>query len=257
MMAERKGLTVLIIEDEYDAMTYCASLIQEIERSARIYKAGSGNQGLRMLANYDIDAVFIDVRLPDINGFNVAAKIREIEHYRFLPIVFVTAEKVKQLEVYKTYHCYEYIMKPFAKTDFLDKISPLLSGIVQQKASGEKNVSLAEKLVIVESGSDTIVIKFNDILFAEIAGRTLNLYTRTDSHQNIRMKLDELIAFIGDLKFQKCHKSYAVNINNIGKVCGRSQRSWDIHFKQDEQHICPMSNTFYKQVMDILKGMGD
>ena len=61
-------------------------------RDVPVRGAGSGEEGLRALRDARPSVIILDVRLPDIHGFDVCRRIKGMEAFKDTPVVFVTAE---------------------------------------------------------------------------------------------------------------------------------------------------------------------
>jgi len=118
-----EGKKFLLVEDTVDVRMYFDELMQYT--GAILEKASTGRKALEMVKESDYDLVLMDIRLPDINGFDVTRKIREFNHR--LPIIAQTAiaidsEKERCLES----GCDDYISKPIKGNELLFKIEKLL-----------------------------------------------------------------------------------------------------------------------------------
>lgn len=86
-----------------------------------------GEQGLTFLESNDCDMVLLDINMPDMDGFEVLERIREIERCRELPVIFLTADSDSETET----RCFEagavdFIAKPFVPEVMLSRIGRVL-----------------------------------------------------------------------------------------------------------------------------------
>lgn len=241
---EDRKINILIVEDNFDEMEYCTRLINEVDVEKVLYRTGNSKDALKIVAQNNIDVAFIDVVLPDENGFRLAATILNMMDYRFLKIIFITGKRVDQLRVFKTLHCYDYIMKPFLREEFLKTAKPLLQSLFVQK--GSNMPTKKEKQVYVEVDNEAMLLKYSNICFAETSGRRMRLVTKDGAFEGIRMTVNDFVRDMDSEMFQKCHMSYAVNIKNIIKIRKHSSRLWDIYFS--DEIFCPLSKTHYDAI---------
>jgi putative two-component system response regulator len=103
--------TVLIVDDAPENVTILAELLSEFN----IKVATNGEKALNILSEgIQIDLILLDVIMPGIGGFEVAAKLKENPVTAKIPIIFVTGEKdVKSFIKGFELGAEDYIQKPF------------------------------------------------------------------------------------------------------------------------------------------------
>jgi putative two-component system response regulator len=103
--------TVLIVDDAPENVTILAELLSEFN----IKVAVNGDKAINILSEgAQIDLILLDVIMPGIDGFEVAAKLKENPVTAKIPIIFVTGEKdVKSFIKGFELGAEDYIQKPF------------------------------------------------------------------------------------------------------------------------------------------------
>jgi DNA-binding response OmpR family regulator len=86
---ERRMATALIIEDDPDAAVVITSLLEE--RGWKGTVAGTGQEGLRLAKTLALDAIFLDVMLPDTDGYRVCEQLKIDRKTNPIPVVMLTA----------------------------------------------------------------------------------------------------------------------------------------------------------------------
>lgn len=88
-------------------------------------KAHSGKDALRFLLNDDFAVVLLDVQMPDMDGFETAAMMRENARTRNIPVIFITARSLTAEDIKKGYaqNAADYILKPFNPDILRTKVS--------------------------------------------------------------------------------------------------------------------------------------
>jgi two-component system sensor histidine kinase/response regulator len=79
-----------------------------------IFKARSGREALELLLVHDVALALVDVRMPDIDGFELAELMRGSARTRAVPIIFVTAESSEEHRIFKGYDAgaVDFLQKP-------------------------------------------------------------------------------------------------------------------------------------------------
>ena len=114
---------ILYIEDYPDNMTLVRRIVHASDYT--LMEAGTGLQGLLMAETEDVDLILLDINLPDIDGYEIARRLRSSgkRKLRRIPIIAVTAnalkgDAMKALEA----GCNAYMCKPIDIQDLLQKI---------------------------------------------------------------------------------------------------------------------------------------
>lgn len=112
---------ILMIDDS-------AINIKTVERFMKdtpyeLLKASSGEEGLSVLADNQIDLIFLDIEMPLLSGYDVASLIKNNEEFADIPLVMVSsrdtlADKFKGL----LYGANDYLSKPYKKDAILNMI---------------------------------------------------------------------------------------------------------------------------------------
>ena len=104
---------ILLVDDREDNLLSIESILDA--DGYTIVKANSGNQALKiLLTQFDFALILMDVKMPNLNGFETASLIYEREKLKHIPIIFITANHYGEENVFKGYRsgAVDYIYKP-------------------------------------------------------------------------------------------------------------------------------------------------
>ncbi|QEC43054.1 response regulator [Pseudobacter ginsenosidimutans] len=104
---------ILLVDDREDSLFSMETILEP--DGYQFVKAGSGRQALKILLNeHDFALILMDVKMPNLNGFETAALIYERDKLRHIPIIFITANNYGEENVFKGYRtgAVDYIYKP-------------------------------------------------------------------------------------------------------------------------------------------------
>jgi two-component system cell cycle response regulator DivK len=89
------GQNILYIEDNPDNMTLVQRALEA--RGYTLLKAVNGQDGISVAENSDVDLILLDINLPDIDGYEVAQRLRKSNDSKlaYIPIIAVTANALK------------------------------------------------------------------------------------------------------------------------------------------------------------------
>jgi hypothetical protein len=82
--------TVLVVDDDVRNIFAITSALERFQ--TRVIYADNGAEGLALLEHHDVDAVLMDIMMPEMDGYEVIRRIRAVERWKSLPIVAVTAK---------------------------------------------------------------------------------------------------------------------------------------------------------------------
>lgn len=109
---------VLIIEDNVSSMEMLARIVNEVDPEIKVYRAVNQNEAYAAAMKVSMDLFLIDIILDtknpgDVSGVTFANRMRMIDKYKFIPMIFITALEDARLYAYSDLHCYYYLEKPY------------------------------------------------------------------------------------------------------------------------------------------------
>ncbi len=139
---------ILVIDDEKSVQE---SLKLVLSDKYKVFTAGSGKDGLEILSNNDIDIVFLDILMPDIDGIKVLQEIRK-DNQKVIVVMLTAISKLSTAVEAMKLGAYDYITKPFE----VDEIRVLVEKIYQDLKIRQNIEILSDE---IEKTSGTIIFK--------------------------------------------------------------------------------------------------
>ncbi len=168
---------ILLVDDREDNLFSMETILES--DGYQLIKANSGRQALKiLLVEFDFALILMDVKMPNLNGFETAALIYEREKLRHIPIIFITANTYGEENVFKGYRtgAVDYIYKPInpgllrAKVAvFVDLYKKNSQLVLQEKKLIAINNSLQTEINERRASEDKI-IELNKKLLNTIEG---------------------------------------------------------------------------------------
>jgi CheY-like chemotaxis protein len=122
-MAKRKQ--ILIIDDEVTWLSVLKEIL--LQRGFDVKEARSGAEALKELTTYKPDLILSDVRMPDMNGFDLLSKIKRLPAMSTTPFIFLSAiDDFHARKVAKELGASDYVSKPMNTEDIASLISKFL-----------------------------------------------------------------------------------------------------------------------------------
>lgn len=228
---------ILLVDDREDNLLAIETIFEP--DGYRFVKARSGREALKiLLREIDFALIMMDVKMPNLNGFETASLIYEREKLRHIPIIFVTANNFGDENLFRGYQtgAIDYIYKPIKPEVLRAKVSVLIDLyrknrqlIAQEQRLVASNKSL--ELEIKERKASEEKIKhlnrqlLDNIASLEQANKELDRFAFMASHdlqeplRKIRMFSDRLALKYNDL----IDDEGRTNIQRIHKAAERMQ----------------------------------
>ena len=132
---------ILVVDDTHANLVAMRRLLAQ--SGAQILEARSGNEALALCLDHQFALILLDVNMPDMDGFEVAALLGEAEQLRETPIIFVTAAYADDLNRLKGYRsgAVDYIAKPINDVILQSKVRVFLE---LYAARAELQLTMAE-----------------------------------------------------------------------------------------------------------------
>jgi putative two-component system response regulator len=114
---------ILAVDDEGESLAVIRAILRD---NYNISIAKTSKVGFQVLESTPIDLILLDIRMPDMNGFEFAEKLRQNPAYYDIPIMFVTESSAAEfISRAIKYGAQSYILKPINPEFLLNKIKEL------------------------------------------------------------------------------------------------------------------------------------
>src|SRR6266853_953539 len=159
---------ILVVDDEPRSLVAMQQLLSGSDRN--VIPVGSGKEALRQILKTGFALILLDIRMPEMDGFETAALIRKLRRSRHTPIVFLTAAADDAQSISRGYEvgAVDYIPKP------VDAVIGMTELALQTTLPPEQR----EYLELVRVSGASLLTVINDILdFSKIEAGRLEVET--------------------------------------------------------------------------------
>ena len=222
---ETRSKRVVIVDDEPAAIASLRSVLDEFDALEIVAEVKDGVGAIEAISHHRPDIVFLDIEMPGVDGFEVAAKTSHLLHQ----LVFVTAYDQYALEAFST-HAIDYLLKPVRPSLLRRCIKKILH---QEDVVAEvfQKSELSSHNLVLSDGSDVRLLSHEHICFIEGLGRYRRIHLTPPGIElhGIRTivsdtTLDELDAQLSTERFMRLHRSYIVCLRQIVELRLESRR---------------------------------
>ncbi len=208
-------LSVLVVDDEAPARDELAFLLRHQESVGRIVQAADAARCVELVSRGGFDAVFLDVRMPHLDGMALARVIGQLA--RPPQVVFVTAYEDHAVEAFRL-AAVDYLMKPVRPERLGVTIGRLLRARSAAAAEPEQGggSGLGDRIPVTVRGQIRLV-PVGDIRVAIADGEGVTVRT-ADGRYHVRQTLNDLEHRLERHGFLRVHRAHLVNLNHVSSI---------------------------------------
>jgi len=216
-----KKLKTLIVDDEQDAVEFINSIIGEYCPSLEVVaKANNIVQGAAAINDKKPDLVFLDVEMPNGNGFDLLAQFPEKD----FEVVFITAFNHYAIKAIK-FSAVDYILKPINIHEFIEAVNRVVKKRSERPSQGNENLKiLMENLrtsppsrMAIPTADGMEYLNPREIIRIE-ADRSYSWFFLTGGRKILVSKhLKEFQELLSDRHFFRSHNSHLINLKYVKK----------------------------------------
>jgi two-component system, LytTR family, response regulator len=217
-------IRAIIVDDEELARSRIRGLLKTESDIEVLAECRNGHQAIEAISSQKPDLLFLDVQMPEVDGFSVLEAIEERERPL---VVFVTAYDRYAIRAFEAY-ALDYLLKPFNRPRFQKSLQRARLQIARGKrdqvdqrvAALLKDVKAQseylERLVIRSAGR-VIFLRADDVQWFEACANYVRLHVGKESHL-MRERINALESRLDPQKFVRIHRSSIVKIDQIKEL---------------------------------------
>jgi two-component system LytT family response regulator len=214
-------LTVLIVDDEPLAREGLRLLLSKDQEISSIREARDGREALAAMRESSPDLLFLDVQMPEMDGFEV---VRNIGAERMPPVVFVTAHDQYAIQAFEV-NALDYLLKPVIEERFIKALARAKGRIGSSAIadSSRQIISLLENLasprsyvkrLAARSAGKTVLVDVEDVEWFEAAENYVEVHVGRATHL-LHVTMNTLEESLDPERFIRIHRSIIVDVSRI------------------------------------------
>ena len=263
-------LRTVVVDDEQLARDELGFLLGEAGGVEVIGQAGNGLEALETIGRLQPDAVFLDVQMPGLTGFEVARRL--LQEGAAPQIVFVTAYDQHAIEAFEV-NAVDYLLKPVDPGRLetaLDRLRRRISSerLATGDEAGGAGISHDELERIVQLVAERqsrrerlaikvaerfLLVQAEDVIYASMADDVISVVTRQHAGTSSYRTLDELQARLDPTVFWRVHRAHLVNINMIKEIVPWFSRNYILKMRDEKTTEIPVSRMQTRRLREYLK----
>lgn len=225
-VSEADGLlSAVVVDDEELARQRVCDLLEKHPKVRVVAECRNGREAVEKITELKPDLVFLDINMPDLDGFGV---IEEIGKDHMPAVVFVTAYDQYAVKAFEA-AAVDYLLKPFDRQRFDKAVDKAVDSCFREQVddlerrmgklmalAGGRARSFSDRLVVRQAGT-VHLLKVDEVDWVESARNYVkihcgtNVFTMRETLSNFEAKLDPD-------RFLRIHRSTVVNIDRIRRI---------------------------------------
>ena len=206
----------IIVDDEPLAVAQLEKYVERVPFLVNVGSCSSAAEAMEILSTGNVDAMFVDINMPDIDGVQF---VRSLVNPPF--VVFTTAYSEYAIEGFKL-DAIDYLLKPIAFEDFLkasNKLNRIYSMNNNAQSAIEQGEGVCHDCLFVKSDYRMLRVPISSIKYIESMSEYVRIFVEDSPKPIVSLlsmkKIEESLP-AGD--FMRVHRSYLVNLNKVKEV---------------------------------------
>lgn len=210
-------MKAILIDDERLARTELKSLLQNHEQIKIVGEAKNGIEGIELIESLKPDLIFLDIQMPELNGFEMLKKLEHIPK-----VIFTTAYDEYAIEAFKV-NALDYLMKPVDPKNLENALAKLKETTEDDEftsknlANRKDRVLTIKDRVFIKDGEKCFFPRLSDIRYFESHGNYIKVFFDENKPMILR-SLNSLEDRLDANHFFRANRKYIINLNAITEV---------------------------------------
>ncbi|MBS1500889.1 MAG: response regulator transcription factor [Bacteroidetes bacterium] len=232
-----KKIKCLLVDDEPLAITLLQKHIGQLDFLEVTTTCPNALKALESLKNTEVDLMFLDIRMPAINGIDFLKTLRKPPK-----VIVTTAYREYALDGYDL-DIVDYLLKPITFDRFFKSIERYLR-VTDQQEQSINQVHAENGSILLKSGYKNIKVITDDILYMESLKDYVKVYTLNGTITT-KYKISDMENKLSNKNFLRIHRSFIVNLTHISAFTAS-----DVEIGKTE---LPIGESYKEHVFRILR----
>ena len=217
-------IKALIADDEALARRFICRMLRDDHEVEIVGECSNGREAVAMIRKQNPDLVFLDVQMPEMDGFAV---LEAIGTERLPEIIFATAYEQYAIRAFEL-HALDYLLKPFDQARFKDAIKHAKERFRSERQNeGRMQISaLLESIknkpqylerLMIKAGGRITFLSTDEINWVEADDKYVHLHTGKITPM-VRQTLSAMETQLDPKQFRRIHRSAIVNVKRIKEL---------------------------------------
>ncbi|HEY1576349.1 MAG TPA: LytTR family DNA-binding domain-containing protein [Terracidiphilus sp.] len=247
-------IRTVLADDEVLARQKLRLLLKEKEDVEIVGECATAAETIELVKLTKPDMLFLDIRMSDLDGFDVINALSSDDEFALPYIIFVTANDKFAVRAFEI-QAVDYLLKPFAPERLyaaIDRVRERLNSSGEVQEPSEKKAQQQDRYsnrMVFKSRGRILFLSIDEIRWIEAQENYVRICTGKDSHL-LRETIGSLESRLDPKSFLRVHRSAIVNLQHVKEVKNEPDGDALIVLKSGEQ--VPMSRTYRSRIQKLL-----
>jgi len=238
---------VIIIDDESLAIEELKEQLKAFPRLEIAETCSNGFEGIKAVSKHNPDLIFLDIRMPKINGFEMLELIDNPPK-----VIFTTAYDEYALKAFEA-NALDYLLKPYSEERLNKAVNRFLEAEPEQGVKTDySEIDFpveGQHRIVVKSGNDIKIIPAEEIIYIESYDDYVKVNVAGDCYLK-KFTMQKAEKLLDSSKFVRVHRSFILNIDFITRLERLGKESFIAILKDDTR--IPLSKAGYPKLRSVL-----
>jgi two-component system LytT family response regulator len=214
-------IRTLIVDDEPLARSRIRSLAAAVPELEIVGECADGDAAIAAILEHRPDLVFLDVQMPEVDGFAVLRAVMREHQPR---VVFVTAYDHYAVKAFDT-HAVDYLLKPFKRKRFFEAVERVKHDVAAGVTRTFEDLPSKPSRLVIRSRGRVVVLKISDVHWIEAAENYVIVHTPKREYL-VRESITNMEERLPAQEFIRVHRSAIVNVDRIAELRPEDGSDW-------------------------------
>jgi len=248
----KNNITTILIDDVPLARKLLKEYLQDFPDIKIVAECKNGRQAIKAINENKPDLIFLDIRMPGMDGFEVLEYLDHMPH-----IIFTTAYGDYALKAFEV-NAVDYLLKPYDRKRFARAVHKVINRSTKSSDEIDRVVQVLQQLkesdgypkrIFIRIGRKIISVQVNDIIWIEADGNYTQLHTNEGNHL-CNLSLNALENRLDPSLFLRVHRSYIIANNSIEHITGDGEGGFIATLKNKSR--VKISRTYAVKIRNII-----
>jgi len=240
-MMKIEKIKAIIVDDEVGAQNVLERLLQRVGDIEVVGKADNVSDGLKKVILHGPDIIFLDVQMPEKNGFELVSELQKLQIKS--TIIFVTAHLEFAVDAFKI-EAFDYLLKPITLQDLEAAILRFRVKKIKKEPTNPCNK------ISFNTRTGYIYICPEDIVYCQADVNYTELFFDKERKEVITINIGKIEEMLPSNKFFRISRSFLINVDYLIKA-DRKTKTCEL-VKNNEAYKIPVPRNQIKILEDLI-----